>query len=53
VALLGPNGARKSATIGLLLGLLHPDRGQVQVFDRSPSRAVPDGLVGAMLQDAG
>jgi ABC-2 type transport system ATP-binding protein len=53
VALLGPNGAGKSTTIGLLLGLLHPDRGQVQVHDRSPSRAVADGLVGAMLQDTG
>src|SRR5262249_3815086 len=34
VALLGPNGAGKSTTIGLLLGLLHPDRGQVRVYDR-------------------
>jgi ABC-2 type transport system ATP-binding protein len=53
VALLGPNGAGKSTTIGLLLGLLHPDQGQVRVYDRPPSRAVADGLVGAMLQDAG
>jgi ABC-2 type transport system ATP-binding protein len=53
VALLGPNGAGKSTTIGLLLGLLSPDRGQVRVYDRAPSRAVADGLVGAMLQDAG
>jgi ABC-2 type transport system ATP-binding protein len=53
VALLGPNGAGKSTTIGLLLGLLHPDQGQVQVYDRPPSRAVADGLVGAVLQDAG
>ena len=53
VALLGSNGAGKSATIGLLLGLLHPDRGQVRVYDRPPSRAVADGLVGVMLQDAG
>ena len=53
VALLGPNGAGKSTTIGLLLGLLYPDRGQVRVYDRPPSRAVADGLVGAMLQDAG
>ena len=53
VALLGPNGAGKSTTIGLLLGLLCPDRGQVRVYDRPPSRAVADGLVGSMLQDAG
>ena len=53
VALLGPNGAGKSTTIGLLLGLLSPARGQVQVYGRSPSQAVAGGLVGAMLQDAG
>jgi len=53
VALLGPNGAGKTTTIGLLLGLLTPGRGQVQVYGRPPSRAVADGLVGAMLQDAG
>ena len=53
VALLGPNGAGKTTTIGLLVGLLHPDRGQVRVYGRPPSRAVAGGLVGAMLQDAG
>jgi len=53
VALLGPNGAGKTTTIGLLLGLLSPGHGHVQVFGRPPSQAVADGLVGAMLQDAG
>jgi ABC-2 type transport system ATP-binding protein len=53
VALLGPNGAGKTTTIGLLLGLLTPGRGQVQVYGRPPSQAVANGLVGAMLQDAG
>jgi len=52
VALLGPNGAGKTTTIGLLLGLLSPDAGQVQVYGRPPSQAVAAGLVGAMLQDA-
>src|SRR5215467_10747979 len=53
VALLGPNGAGKTTTIGLLLGLLTPGRGQVQVYGQPPSQAVADELVGAMLQDAG
>jgi ABC-2 type transport system ATP-binding protein len=53
VALLGPNGAGKTTTIGLLLGLLNPGRGQVQVCGQPPSRAVAGGLVGAMLQDVG
>jgi ABC-2 type transport system ATP-binding protein len=51
VALLGPNGAGKSTTIGVLLGLLQPDRGEARVYDRPPSQAVAGGLVGAMLQD--
>ena len=37
----------------MLLGLLTPGRGQVQVYGRPPSQAVAAGLVGAMLQDAG
>ena len=53
VALLGPNGAGKTTTIGVLLGLLSPGRGQVQVYGMPPSQAVAAGLVGAMLQDAG
>jgi ABC-2 type transport system ATP-binding protein len=53
VALLGPNGAGKTTTLGLLLGLLSPGRGEVRVYGRYPSQAVADGLVGAMLQDAG
>jgi ABC-2 type transport system ATP-binding protein len=50
VALLGPNGAGKSTTIDMLLGLLEPDSGSVSVFDRSPTDAVAQGAVGAMLQ---
>jgi ABC-2 type transport system ATP-binding protein len=50
VALLGPNGAGKSTTIDMLLGLLDPDAGSVSVFGRSPSQAIADGAIGAMLQ---
>src|SRR3954454_11690459 len=53
VALLGPNGAGKSTTIDMLLGLAQPDSGTVSVLGRSPSEAVDEGAIGAMLQTGG
>jgi ABC-2 type transport system ATP-binding protein len=50
VALLGANGAGKSTSIGMLLGLTRPDAGRVRVFDATPEQAVARGWVGAMLQ---
>ena len=51
-ALLGVNGAGKSTAVGLLLGLLVADAGDVSVFGQAPgSRAVRRGC-GAMLQSA-
>ncbi len=50
VALLGPNGAGKSTTISILLGLVRPREGRVEVLGSDPRRAVADGRVGAMLQ---
>ncbi|MFD8386591.1 ATP-binding cassette domain-containing protein [Streptomyces sp. NPDC059679] len=51
VALLGRNGAGKSTTIGLLLGLLTPTSGSVTLFGGPPEAAIRSGRVGAMLQD--
>ncbi|MER8087708.1 ABC transporter ATP-binding protein [Streptomyces sp. NPDC094048] len=51
VALLGRNGAGKSTTISLLLGLDEPESGSVRVLGRTAEQAVRAGLVGAMLQD--
>ncbi|MGW4978201.1 ABC transporter ATP-binding protein [Streptomyces mirabilis] len=51
VALLGRNGAGKSTTISLLLGLNEPDEGTVALFGGSPEAAVRAGRVGAMLQE--
>jgi ABC-2 type transport system ATP-binding protein len=51
VALLGPNGAGKSTTIDLMLGLSHPDFGEVSLFGVPPAKALSTGAVGAMLQN--
>ena len=51
VAILGANGAGKSTSIGMLLGLVRPDTGVVGVFGGDPDDAVARGWVGAMLQD--
>ncbi|MFK0266092.1 ABC transporter ATP-binding protein [Streptomyces angustmyceticus] len=51
VALLGRNGAGKSTTLSMLLGLLPPGTGSVRLFGGTPQAAVRAGRVGAMLQD--
>jgi ABC-2 type transport system ATP-binding protein len=53
VALLGPNGAGKSTAISLMLGLIEPDGGTVQVLGQDARAAVRGGRVGAMLQESG
>ncbi len=50
LGLLGPNGAGKTTTIGLLLGLLRPDRGRAELFGRDSSSRGARARVGAMLQ---
>ncbi|MCX4097569.1 ABC transporter ATP-binding protein [Nocardia sp. alder85J] len=53
VAFLGPNGAGKSTTIDMLLGLLHPDAGQIRVFGGTPGNAIAAGRISAVLQSGG
>lgn len=50
VAILGPNGAGKSTTNEMILGIIPPDAGTVEVFGLHPVTALQQGLVGAMLQ---
>ncbi|NYV75952.1 ABC transporter ATP-binding protein [Streptomyces sp. UH6] len=51
VALLGRNGAGKSTSIALMLGLEEPTAGTVELFGGPPRERVESGRVGAMLQD--
>ena len=52
LALLGPKGAGKTTAIGLLLGLLRADAGQVQLFGRDPQQLGARRGIGVMLQSA-
>jgi ABC-2 type transport system ATP-binding protein len=53
VALLGPNGAGKSTAINMMLGLMEPTKGTLEMFGTTPAQAVGNGNVGAMLQESG
>ena len=53
LALLGANGAGKSTAVGLLLGLLAPDAGEVSVMGQSPHALEVRQQCGVMLQSAG
>ncbi len=35
---LGPNGAGKTTTIRMIMGILHPDTGQIRVLGQAPER---------------
>lgn len=50
---LGPNGAGKTTTIRLLLGLLAPQAGRVELFGRRVTKKDPHALsvVGAMVEN--
>ncbi|MBE1160626.1 ABC transporter ATP-binding protein [Dyella acidiphila] len=52
LAVLGPNGAGKSTSISLLLGLIRPDGGRVELFGRDPQQIEARRRIGVMLQTA-
>jgi len=50
--LLGPNGSGKSTTVKLLLGLLHPTKGHIEVFGRSPRHVATKSRIGYLPEES-
>ncbi|MEK4102840.1 ABC transporter ATP-binding protein [Paenibacillus sp. FSL R10-2791] len=50
-AILGPNGAGKTTALGMLLGLIEPTEGTVELFGRHPKDKAVREKTGAMLQE--
>src|SRR5437868_15208220 len=50
--LLGPNGSGKSTTIKMLLGLLYPTHGVIEVFGRSPREVATKARIGYLPEES-
>jgi len=50
--LLGPNGSGKSTTVKLILGLLYPTKGHIQVFGHSPRHVATKARIGYLPEES-
>jgi ABC-2 type transport system ATP-binding protein len=50
--LLGPNGSGKSTTVKLLLGLLNPTKGHIEVFGHSPRHVMTKARIGYLPEES-
>ena len=50
--LLGPNGSGKSTTVKLILGLLYPTKGHIEVFGRSPRHVPTKSRIGYLPEES-
>src|SRR6266704_5203723 len=50
--LLGPNGSGKSTTVKLILGLLYPTRGHIEVFGHSPRHVPTKSRIGYLPEES-
>ncbi len=50
--LLGPNGSGKSTTVKLILGLLYPTRGHIEVFGHSPRHVQTKSRIGYLPEES-
>jgi ABC-2 type transport system ATP-binding protein len=50
--LLGPNGSGKSTTVKLILGLLYPTKGHIEVFNHSPRHVPTKSRIGYLPEES-
>jgi ABC-2 type transport system ATP-binding protein len=50
--LLGPNGSGKTTTVKLLLGLLYPTKGMIEVFGHSPRHVATKERIGYLPEES-
>jgi len=50
--MLGPNGSGKSTTVKLLLGLLNPTKGHIEVFGHSPRHVQTKARIGYLPEES-
>src|SRR5262245_20534790 len=50
--LVGPNGSGKSTTVKLLLGLLYPTKGHIEVFGHSPRHVATKARIGYLPEES-
>src|ERR1700742_4913346 len=50
--LLGPNGSGKSTTVKMLLGLLYPTKGHIEVFGHSPRHVKTKAKIGYLPEES-
>ncbi len=50
--LLGPNGSGKSTTVKLLLGLLYPTKGHIEVFGHTPRHVPTKARIGYLPEES-
>jgi ABC-2 type transport system ATP-binding protein len=50
--LLGPNGSGKSTTVKMILGLLYPTKGHIEVFGHSPRHVATKARIGYLPEES-
>lgn len=51
-ALLGPNGAGKTTTLECMEGLRNFEEGEIEIFGKTPDKAMEEGIIGVQLQSS-